>query len=157
MPRTPTKPPINEVIVLEEFARLQEAHPDDQVQTNELRQRVQRRHGFNEAYLQRSRITLQNTLVRRVLEKATDATDLPVFVNVVVTNPQTGRKQHAYKSRLRLSADEYAQAVHYRVDRANREIRVAVGLADEAYRRRGVQIRLDFDLPGSSGGMATTS
>jgi hypothetical protein len=146
MPRTATTPRINKAIVIEEAQALGHSGVGE-MPIDELRRRVERRHGFNRHYLQKSKVALQNKLLREVLEEAVDAQGLPIFVNLRVADARTGGQRHVYKPRLRLDAEEYRQAIQYRVDMANKHIRIAVGMHEEAKLRRGLQMDLRFETP----------
>jgi hypothetical protein len=126
-----------------ELATQQSKTGNGEIRIDLLVEELERLGAFNPLSMRKSQLAHMKTLARQVLENAVDENDIPRFVNLRMTD-KNGRVYHAYKSRTRMTGPEYIQATADRMKVIHRNYRIVVAFSDEALRRRGTQIPLEF-------------
>lgn len=79
----------------------------------------------------------------RSMLRRKDSSGVPLYGNVEVTDPSTGKTTRRYKQTAMFTADDYRVAINACHLRASAERRTARALQKDCAARLGVQLRLD--------------
>ena len=100
---------------------------------------------WDETFYMKVEAHAKKQFIRRMLRKAKDETDWPIWANVKIQDAKTGTETHVYKQESLFEVSDYVQVCSYHRQRGLHHLDVADGYKERAARRFGEQINLRFD------------
>lgn len=99
---------------------------------------------WSEEFVEASLFERKKQWVRKEIKRVTDDEGWPIFASIATTDPVTGEEMRRYKQEMIFDRDDYRQVVGYHMDRSHYHKDMAVGYAQRAERRFGVQMAIEF-------------
>ena len=100
---------------------------------------------WDEAFYSKAEDQAKKQFIRRMLRKAKDDTDWPLWANVKIQDASTGIEIRVYKQESLFDVSDYIQVCGYHRQAGLHHFNMARGYRDRAERRFGKQAAFCFD------------
>jgi hypothetical protein len=105
-------------------------------------------HGYFDETFQTTAIEDHKKIVaRKIMRSLRDNRGRPAFHSIMVRDGE--KEERRYKQEALFDPEDFAQTVNYHVGMARHHAAEAIDLANEAARRYGIAIQLEFGFPGA--------
>jgi len=104
---------------------------------------------WDEAFYSKVENQAKKQFIRRMIRKAKDDTDWPIWANVKIQDAATGVEVRVYKQESLFDVADYAQVCTYHHQAGLHHFGMARGYKDRAERRFGKQAAFSFESTGN--------